>query len=121
MKKIVLSSLDNADVKFLSMTSKPDSNFMKDFSESNKDNKNTFNHNIDSQYLEYNQKASAIKLAKTELQQLFETIKTQANLSKKLFNSSVVENDNNFSDLSDEEDNHSNVSNFMSIVTDSSY
>lgn len=82
----------------------------------NEINKNDTKHNIDAQYTEYNQQASDLKLAKAELQQLFKTIKSQANLSKKLFNSTFVD-ENGLSDMSDEEDNYSN---FISIVTDSS-
>lgn len=85
---------------------------MSKFNEINK----TTKHNIDAQYMEYNQQASDLKQAKAELQQLFKTIKSQANLSKKLFNSTFVD-ENGLSDMSDEEDNYSN---FMSIVTDSS-
>jgi cell shape-determining protein MreC len=87
---------------------------MKDFSKFNEDNKKNIEHNIDLQYTEYNRQAAAIKSAKSELQQLLETIKIQAYHSKKMFNSTVID------DISDEEDDCSNVSNFMSIATDSS-
>lgn len=77
---------------------------------------------INTKYTNYNRQASAIKLAKTELQQLFETIKMQAIHSKQLFSSTVVDdNEKDLSNISDEDDNHSNVSNLMSIVTNSSF
>lgn len=75
---------------------------------------------IDIQYTKHQQQVSAIKQAKIELQQLFEIIETQTNLSKKLFNSTIIDNEINLSDISDEEDNQSNATNLVSVVTDSS-
>ncbi|XP_025202636.1 uncharacterized protein LOC112599779 isoform X2 [Melanaphis sacchari] len=120
MKQIVLTGLDNTNIETVSMTSlKSEDNLKKDFSMHGEDNKNYINNDLDTQYTEYNRKASAIKLAKTELHQLFETIKTQAYHSKKLFSSTFVDNERVLSDISDEEES-SNVSNFMSVVTHSS-
>lgn len=109
--------MENKDVKSVSMTLKSEGNQKTNQPKFNEINKNDTKPNIDAQYMEYNQQASDLKLAKAELQQLFKTIKLQANLSKKLFNSTFVD-ENGLSDMSDEEDNYSN---FMSIVTDSSY
>lgn len=115
MKKIVTTGLENNN-KFMSM--KPESNSMKDFSKYSETRKIE---DIDTQFIEFNKQASAIKSAKTELQQLFETIKTQTNLSKKQFNSTIINYETNINDIiSDEEDNYSNLSNFTSIITDSS-
>lgn len=113
MKNIVLAGIENTDTKPESVSLKSDIQPMKDFSKYSEDNRD-IEHEIDLQYSEYNRQASAIKSAKTELQLLFDTIKTQAYHSKKMFNSTIVD------DISDEEDNYSNISNFMSIVTDSS-
>lgn len=118
MKQIVLTKLENTNNNSVSMaTLKSENNLMKDFSNYS-DNK--IENDIDIQFIEYNKQASAIKLAKKELIQLFETIKTQASHSKKQFNSTIINFEQNIDDISDEEDNYSNVSNFMSIVTDSS-
>ncbi|XP_025414153.1 lamin-like protein isoform X2 [Sipha flava] len=115
IKNIVLTGIENTDIKPESMISlKSEGQPMKDFSKFNEDNKKNIEHNIDLQYTEYNRQAAAIKSAKSELQQLLETIKIQAYHSKKMFNSTVID------DISDEEDDCSNVSNFMSIATDSS-
>lgn len=115
IKNIVLTGIENADIKHEATISlKSESQPMKDFAKYSEDNKKDIEHDIDLQYSEYNRQASAIKSAKKELQQLFETIQTQAYHSTKMFNSTVVD------DISDEEDICSNVSNFMSIVTDSS-
>ncbi|XP_022159990.1 uncharacterized protein LOC111026252 isoform X2 [Myzus persicae] len=120
MKQIVLTGLENNDIKSVSMTSlKSEDNLIKDFPKDCEGHKNYVEHDIGSKYIEYNREASAIKLAKTELQQLFETIKKQTHHSKKLFNSTFVDNERVLSDISDEEEN-SNVSNFMSVVTHSS-
>jgi len=120
MKQIVLTGLVNNDIKSVSMTSlKSEGNLMKDFPKHSEDNKNYVEHKINKKYTEYNREASAIKLAKTELQQLFETIKKQSHNSKKLFNSTFVDNEKVLSDISDDEEN-SNASNFMSVVTHSS-
>lgn len=114
----MLNGIENTDI-INSVSLLKSDNPIKGFSKHSENNINNVEYNTDRQYTEYNQKASAIKLAKTELQQLFETIKTQANLSKKLFNSSVVNNDD-LSNFSDEEDNYSSVSNLRSVMTDSS-
>lgn len=122
MKKIMLAGLENN--KSASMTVlKSECNLMKDFSKYSEDSKNNIKQDIDVKYSEYNLKASAIKLAKMELQQLFETVKTQTNISKKLFNSSIIGSEGNLSDLSDDdhEDNQSHFSKCISLVTDSSY
>ncbi|XP_060838606.1 uveal autoantigen with coiled-coil domains and ankyrin repeats protein-like isoform X1 [Rhopalosiphum padi] len=120
MKQIVLTGLENNNIKSVSMTSlKSEDNLINDFPKHIEDNKKYEDNDIDTQYTEYNREASAIKLAKTELHQLFETIKTQAYHSKKLFNSTFVDNEKVLSDISDEEES-SNVSNFMSVVTHSS-
>lgn len=120
MKQNVLTELENNDIKSVSITSlKSEGNLIKDFLKHGEDKKNDIGNNINTQYTEYNKEALAIKLARTELQQLFETIKTQAQHSKKLFNSTFVDNERVLSDISDEEEN-SNVSNFMSVVTHSS-
>lgn len=116
MKEIVLSGLENMDIKSISMTSLKSEGNQKGY----KVNNTNVENDIDAQYNEYNRQASAIKQAKTELQQLFKTIKTQTNHSKKLFNSTAVDNERILSDISDDEDNHSNLTNFMSVVTDSS-
>lgn len=117
MKQIVLTGLEN-DIKSVSMTSlKSEGNLIKDFPK--RVDESCVEHDIDTKYSAYNREASAIKLAKTELQQLFETIKKQTHHSKKLFNSTFVDNERVLSDISDEEEN-SNVSNFMSVVTNSS-
>jgi len=118
MKQIVLTGLENKDIKSVSMTSlKSEGDLIKDFPKCG--DKSYVEHDIDTKYIAYNREASAIKLAKTELQQLFETIKKQTHNSKKLFNSTFVDNEKVLSDISDEEEN-SNVSNFMSVVTHSS-
>jgi len=119
MKQIVLTGLENNDFKSGSMTLKSESNLIKDFPKHGGDHKHYVENDIDTKYTEYNREASAIKLAKTELQQLFETIKKQTHHSKKLFNSTFVDNERVLSDISDDEEN-SNVSNFMSVVTHSS-
>lgn len=120
MKQIVLTGLENTNIKSVSMTSlKSEDNLIKDFPKHSEDNKKYVDNDFDTLYSEYNREASAIKLAKTELHQLFETIKTQAYQSKKLFNSTFVDNERVLSDISDEEES-SNVSNFMSVVTHSS-
>lgn len=119
MKQIMLAGLENPDVKCVSMPSlKLEGNRMKNFTKYSEENKKYIELDIDTQYTEYNRQASVIKLAKTELNQLFETIKVQANLSKKLLNS--FDNESNLNDISDEEDSCSNVTNCMSIVTNSS-
>ncbi|XP_050052941.1 uveal autoantigen with coiled-coil domains and ankyrin repeats protein-like isoform X2 [Aphis gossypii] len=121
MKQIVLTGLENTNIKSVSMTSlKSEDNLIKDFPKHSEDNKKYVDNDFDTLYSEFNREASAIKLAKTELHQLFETIKTQAYQSKNLFNSTFVDNERVLSDISDEEEG-SNVSNFMSIVTHSSY
>ena len=118
MKQIVLTGLENKDIKSVSMTSlKSEDDLIKDFPKCG--DKSYVEHDIDTNYFAYNREASAIKLAKTELQLLFETIKKQTHNSKKLFNSTFVDNERVLSDISDEEEN-SNVSNFMSVVTHSS-
>jgi len=120
MKQIVLTGLENNDIKSVSMTSlKSGGNPIEDFTKHCENHKNYVEHGIDTKYTEYNREASAIKLAKSELQQLFETIKKQTHHSKKLFNSTFVDNERVLSDISDEEEN-SNVSNFMSVMTHSS-
>lgn len=120
MKQIVLTGLENKNIKSVSMTSlKSEGDRIKDFPKRGEDNKNYVKNEIDTKYTEYNREASAIKIAKTELQQLFETIKKQTHHSKKLFNSTFVDNERVLSDISDDEEN-SNVSNFMSVVTYSS-
>jgi len=119
MKQIMSDRFQNTDI--LMSTLKLEGNKIKDFSKFNEDNKNDIEHDIDIQYTEYNRQASAIKQAKTELDQLFKTIQTQTYISKKLFNSTTVDNERNLSDISDEDDNCSIISNFMSVVTDSSY
>lgn len=120
MKQIMLAGLEIPDVKPVSMTSlKLERNLMKNFTKYSEENKKYIERDIDTQYTEYNRQVSVIKQAKTELHQLFETIKIQANLSKKLFNSSIIDNKRNLNDISDEEDS-SNVTNCMSIVTNSS-
>lgn len=122
MKQIMmLSGLENPDVKSVSMTSlKSEENLLKNFTKYSEENKKYIEYDIDTQYTEYNRQASVIKMAKTELHELFETIKIQANLSKKLFNSSTVDNKRNLNDISDDEDKCSNVTNCTSIVTNSS-
>ncbi|CAI6349374.1 unnamed protein product [Macrosiphum euphorbiae] len=120
MKQIVLTGLENKDkdIKSVSMTSlKSEGDLIKDFPKCS--DKSYEEHDIDIKCIAYNREASAIKLAKLELQQLFETIKKQTHNSKKLFNSTFVDNERVLSDISDEEEN-SNVSNFMSVVTHSS-
>ncbi|VVC43530.1 Hypothetical protein CINCED_3A001879 [Cinara cedri] len=118
MKKGVLAGLEKTNNHTVSIS---ENNTIKDLFKYCEDHKNNIEYDIDRQYTNYNRQALAIKLAKTELQQLFETIKMQAILSKKLFSSTIVdENERNLSDMSDEDENHSNVSNFMSIVTNSS-
>lgn len=120
IKKSVLTELENANKQSVSMT--PKNNMMKDLSKYSEDYKNNIECDIDTQYTNYNRQALAIKLAKKELQQLFETIKMQATLSKQLFSSTIVDNnENNLSDISEDNDNHSNVSNLTSIATNSSF
>lgn len=110
------SNLQNIDDKFTLLTSLKTKTDLKDNSKYNEDYKKC----IGIQYTEHQLQASAIKKAKMELQQLFKTIETQTNLSKKLFNSTLIDNEINVSDISDEEDNQSNATNFISVVTDSS-
>lgn len=117
MKQIVLTGLVNNDINSVSM--KSEGNIIKDFPKVTEVHNKYLAHNKDTQYTQYNREASAIKQAKTELQQLFEAIKTQTHLSKQLFNSTIVDNERNLSDISDEEES-SDVSNFMSVVTHSS-
>lgn len=108
--------MENKDVKSVSFTLESEGNQKTNMAKFNEINKNDTKHNIDAQYMEFNRQASAVKLAKADIQQLFKTIESQANLSKKLFNSTFVD-ENSLSNMSDEEDNYSN---FMSIVTNSS-
>lgn len=120
MKHVVMTGLENTNIKSIPMRSlKSGNNSIMDFSKYNENHK--IENDIDTRYIEFNKKASAIKLVKTELQQLFETIQTQTNLSKKLFNSTIIKCEKNMNDISDEEDNYSNVSNFTSIITNSSF
>lgn len=116
MKQIVLTELENHNNKSVPTTSMKSkgSNLIKDFTKYGEDNKIDIELDIDSRYTEYNRQASVIKLAKSEIHQLFEAINTQTHLSHKLFNSTIVDNE-----ISDDEDNHSNITNFMSIVTES--
>jgi len=118
MKQIVLAGLENPNLNSVSITSmKPDGNQKTDLLKCNADNKYDIEYNIDTQYTEYNRQASAIKLSKVELQQLFQKIESQAYHSKNLFNSTFVDFEKDLNDISDEENNHSNI---MSVVTDSS-
>lgn len=119
MKKFVLPESENINIKSVSMTSSKSEENLMNFSKYSKKNKKNIEYDIDKQYTEYNRQASTLKLAKTELQELFETIKIKADHSQKQFNSFIVDNERNLSGISDEEDD-SNVTNFMSIVTDSS-
>lgn len=115
IKQIVFAGIENTNIKSVSTASlKSENNLMKDFSSIKEDNK-VVELDIDTQYSEYNKQVSGIKLVKAELQQLFEKLTTQTNISKKMLNSTMIE-----SDISDEEDNHSSISNFKSIITDSS-
>jgi len=116
MKQIVLTGLENHNNKSAPTTSMKSkgNDLIKDFTKYGEDNKIDIELDIDTQYTEYNRQASAIKLAKSEINQLFEAINTQTHLSHKLFNSTIIDND-----ISDDEDNHSNVTNFISIVTES--
>lgn len=110
----MLTGIKNTDTKSVTTTPlKSEDNPIKDFSKKREDNK-VVEGNIDTHYTEYNRQVSTINQVKIELQQLFEKITTQTNISKKMFNSTMIE-----SNISDEEDNHSNVSNFESIITDS--
>jgi len=116
MKQIVLTGLDNHSVKstLITLTKSEENDLFIDVAKDDEDNKKDSEPDIDSQYTEYNRQVSAIKLAKTEFQQLFEAINTQAHLSRKLFTSTSFNND-----ISDDEDNHSNTTNFISVVTES--
>lgn len=109
MKPTMLPGLKNIDDKYMSMTSLKTDTDLK---------RNEKCNGI--KYTEHHLQVSAIKQAKLELQQLFETIETQANLSKKLFNATIIDNEINLSDISDEDDNQSNATNLISVVTDSS-
>lgn len=113
MKKTVYTGLENRDITSMaSMIS--EKNVIKDFTKGGEDNKKDIELDIDTQYSEYNRQASAIKLAKTEFEQLFEAISTQTHLSHKLFSSTIVN-----SDISDDEDNQCSGTNFISIITES--
>jgi len=116
MKQIVLTELENHNNKSVPTTSMKSkgNDLIKDFIKYDENNKKDIELDIDTRYTEYNRQASAIKLAKKEIHQLFEAINTQTHLSHKLFNSTIVDND-----ISDDEDSHSNVTDFMSIVTES--
>lgn len=120
MKEIVLAGLEDSDNKSSMIVQKSEGNLMKDLLKYSED---YIERDIDVQYSEYNRQATDIKRAKIELQQLFETVKTQTNISKKLFNSSVIESEGNLSDLSDDdyEDNQSQISKCISLVTESSF
>lgn len=116
----MFTGLENANNQSVTIT--PGNNIMKDLSKYSEDHNNHIECDINTQYINYNRQAAAIQLAKRELQQLFETIKMQATLSKQLFSSTTVDNnENNLSDISDDDDNHSNVSNLTSIATNSSF
>lgn len=118
MKQILLAGLENPNLSSISMSSlKPDSCQKTGLSKCHEVKKFDIENNIDAQYNEYNRQALALKLSKEELQQLFTTIKLQAYHSKNHFNSTIVDFEKDLSDISDEENNHSN---FMSVVTDSS-
>lgn len=109
------SGSDNIDYKYTAL--KSENNLIKDYLKFNEVNEK----DIDTQYTEHHQQASFIKQTKTELHQLFETFEIQANLSKKLFHSTIIDDEISLNDMSDEEDNQSNVTNFISIMTNSSY
>ncbi|XP_050432088.1 TNF receptor-associated factor family protein DDB_G0272098-like [Adelges cooleyi] len=113
MKDIVMSGLENDDFKNVSMASLISNKYPLKSGDEDR--------NIDRQFNEYNRQASAIKSAKFELNQLFDSIKAQTNHSKELFDSTQLYNNSNLlSDISDDEDNYSNKSNFMSVLTNSS-